>query len=104
MKQVKSHRPIKLNIDYSSREELQEFALNSEFNQFILENTLEPLKYAINKNKTQCILFVVGDGDYKVIVKKNQYKTILDRAIEYFENKEDYNKCNELVKLKEKIK
>ncbi len=104
MKQVKSHRPIKLDIDYSSREDLQEFASNTEFNQFILENTFEPLKYAINKNKTQCILFEVGGGDYKVVVKKPQYKTILDKIIEHFENKEDYDKCSELVKLKEKIK
>jgi len=104
MKQVKSHRPIKLDISYSSREELQEFASNTEFNQFILENTLESLKYAINKNKTQCALFEVGDNDYKVVVKKPEYKTILDKVIKYFEDKEDYIKCDELVKLKEKIK
>jgi hypothetical protein len=49
-------------------------------------------------------LFEVGGGDYKVVVKKSQYKTILDKIIEHFESKEDYDKCSELVKLKEKIK
>jgi hypothetical protein len=46
----------------------------------------------------------VGDFNYKVIVKKDEYKTLIDKILSHYEKKEDYDMCIELVKLKEKIK
>jgi hypothetical protein len=96
--------PIKLNFEYSCKEDLEEMIENSKLNQFLIENIFEPLKQAIVKNKAKCVLYEVGDFNYKVIVKKDEYKTLIDKILSHYEKKEDYDMCIELVKLKEKIK
>lgn len=101
--ETKPQIPLRLEIKYESKEDLEEFASSGEFSTLILEKGLLALKGAIRKNKSECILFEIVNFDFKVVVKKPHYKTLLNRAISYYEHLEDYTMCQELTKLKSRL-
>ena len=95
--------PLKLDIQYEEKEELDNFAMDENFHRLITENTFAALKQAIRKNKSECILFDVINFDLKVKVKKANYKKLLDQLLKYYEGIEDYTTCSELIKLKARL-
>ena len=95
--------PLKMEINYDSIEELDEFVHNGEFRILLLENSLAALKQSIRKNKSECVLFDVTNLNLKVIIKKSNYKNLLNQILKYYEQIEDYQMCSEIVKLKHRL-
>jgi hypothetical protein len=95
--------PLKMEINYDSKEELDEFVHNGEFRILLLENSLAALKQSIRKNKSECILFDVTNLNLKVIIKKSNYKNLLNQILKHYEQIEDYPMCSEIVKLKHRL-
>jgi hypothetical protein len=69
----------------------------------LLENSLAALKQSIRKNKSECVLFDVTNLNLKVIIKKSNYKNLLNQILKYYEQIEDYQMCSEIVKLKHRL-
>jgi len=101
--QSKPSIPLKLEVKYDETEDLLDLATDEEFSTFILENAIIALKQAIRKNKSECVLFELVNYDFKVLIKKPKYKSLLNAAIKHYEKLEDYTKCSELVNLKSRL-
>lgn len=94
---------LKLDIKLPEHPLDENLVLPEDYCQLLLENALGLLKESINKKKKKCILFEIINYDYKVVVKQNQFINILNKGIEYYEKIEDFEKCSELNKLKNKL-
>jgi len=95
--------PLKLDIKYNDPEDLENLVLSEEFCDLVIENALAALKQAIRKNKSECVLFDLVTYNFKVKLPKSQYKLLLDEIIKYYEVREDYVKCKELLTLKSRL-
>jgi len=95
--------PLDLEIKYEDPEELFELAKQPEFITFMFENAIAAIKQAIRKNKSECVIFSIQNYNVRVAIKKEHYKTFLNRAIKHYEALEEYSKCSELVTLKSRL-
>jgi len=100
---VKLEFPLQVEIKYDDAEELMELASQNEFVTFMFKNAIAAIKQAIRKNKSECVMFSIENYNLKVVVKKEHYKTFLNKAIKHYEALEDYTQCSELVNLKSRL-
>lgn len=95
--------PLKINLLYEDSTELEALKLSDEFLELTFKGAVAALKQAIRKNKSECILFEIINLESKIKIKKDQYKSLLNKCIEYYEKLEDYTTCQELVELKQRF-
>jgi len=100
---VKLEFPLQVEIKYDDTEELMELASQNEFVTFMFGNAIAAIKQAIRKNKSECVIFDISNYNLKVSIKKEYYKTFLNKAIKHYETLEDYAQCSELVTLKSRL-
>jgi hypothetical protein len=74
-----------------------------EIKQIILEETVYAIKYGIEKNKNSITLFEVAHTDCYLELKKENWKSTLEKALEYFLEKEEYDNCAEARDLINKL-
>ena len=95
--------PLEVEIKYEDPEELLELAEQEKFVTFMFKNAIAAVKQAIRKNKSECVIFSIKNYNVKVAIKKEHYKTFINKAIKHYEKLEDYTKCSELVTLKSRL-
>jgi len=100
---VKLEFPLQVEIKYEDTEELMLLATQDEFVTFMFKNAIAAIKQSIRKNKSECVIFDILNYNLKVAIKKEHYKTFLNKAIKYYEALEDYAQCSELVTLKSRL-
>lgn len=61
----------------------------------IIEETVLAIKEGIKKKKKSIPIFEIAGSNYYVEIEKNNWKSSLENAIEYYVELEDYNKCIE---------
>lgn len=66
-----------------------------EVKEVVIEETIVAIKEGIKKKKKSISLFEIAGSDYYVELEKDKWKLSLENAIEYYLEKEDYNKCIE---------
>ena len=69
----------------------------------VIEETVYAIKYGIEKNKTTIPLFEVAHSDYYIDLAKKEWKPTLEHAIEYYIEKEEYDRCAEVRDLIKKL-
>jgi hypothetical protein len=69
----------------------------------VIEEVIVAIKEAIKTKKTSISLFEVANSGYYIELKKEQFKSSLESALEYFIEKEEYNRCAECRDLINKI-
>ena len=80
-----------------------DYASQDAFVTFMFKNAIAPIKQAIRKNNSECVIFDILNYNLKVAIKKEHYKTFLNKAIKHYEILEDYTQCSELVTLKSRL-
>jgi len=74
-----------------------------EIKKVVLEEAIYAIKEGIIKNKPSISLFEVAYSDYYIDLKKDKWKLILEKALEYYIKEEEYNKCAETRDLINKL-
>ena len=100
---VKLEFPLQVEIKYDETEELMLLASQDEFVTFMFKNAIAAIKQAIRKNKSECVIYSIQNYNVTVAIKKEHYKTFLNKAIKHYEVLEDYAQCSELVNLKSRL-
>jgi hypothetical protein len=83
--------------DYSQLMEIPEVQ------KVVIEETVYAIKDGMAKNKKIISLFEVANTNCYIDLEKNKWKSTLEHTIEYFVEKEDYNKCIEIRNLIDKL-
>jgi len=80
---------IKVNIPYD------EFIAIPEVREVIIGEVFIAIKEGIKGKKKSISLFEVANSNYYIDLDKQQWKSSLEKALEFFVEKEDYVKCIE---------
>lgn len=76
---------------------------NPEIVQVVIDETVVAIKEGINKNKNSISLFEVANSEYYIELRKDKWKSSLENALEYYLEKEEYDKCIECRDLINKL-
>ena len=74
-----------------------------EVKEVVIEEVIVAVREAIKRKKSSIELFEVANSDYYLELKKDQFKTSLETALEYFVEKEEYDRCIECRDLINKL-
>ena len=74
-----------------------------EVKEVVIEEVIIAVKDAIRRKKSSIELFEVANSDYYLELKKDQFKLSLETALEYFVEKEEYDRCIECRDLINKL-
>lgn len=101
-REMKRKIPVfKVNIesgaDYSQLTEMPEVR------KVVIEETVYAIKEGIDKNKKLISLFEIANTNCYIDLEKDKWKTTLEKAMGYFTELEDYDKCIETRDLINKL-
>jgi hypothetical protein len=65
----------------------------------VMSELVDAIKDGIKRRRRNISLFVINDSNYIVGLDKKEWKPSLQSALKYYEIKEEYNKCSEIVNL-----
>lgn len=71
--------------------------------QVVIDETVVAIKEGIAKKKKSINLFEVTNSEYYIELKKEQWKSSLEKALEYYLEKEEYERCAECRDLINKL-
>ena len=103
MKNKKEREILSIEILYDDKEELNELISSEDFNRLMFEEAIATIKNALSKKRETARMFYIPNLDCSVLLEKRNFKLVLDNAIKFYEQQEEYDKCAKLVTLKKKI-
>jgi|SRR6056300_285494 len=99
--------PIYLEILFEDPEDLNqdlgEMFNSSDFKEKLKTELFDRLKMAIEEKRTKLVLFRLTYYGIDLSVKRSQYKKLLNKVLEIYQEEEDYLKCVEIKNLIEQI-
>lgn len=72
---------------------------NPQVREVVMNELVDAVKDGIKRRRANISLFVINDSNYIVSLDKKQWKPSLQSALQHYEEKEEYSKCSEIVKL-----
>jgi len=99
----KEREVLSIQIEYDYAEELEELVGSEDFTQLILDEAISTIEYALDKERKSARVCYIPNLESSVVIEKRNFPKILSTAINFYEGQEDYTKCAELVKLKNKV-
>ena len=99
----KEREILTLEILYGHKEELDELLGSQDFHKLLIDESVKVIEESVKKKQKEVKLFLISNLDCFVILEKSNFPKILNKAIEFYEGEEDYDKCVELVKLKKMV-
>ena len=103
MKNKKEREILSIEILYDDKEELNELISSEDFNRLMFEEAIATIKNALNKQREVARMFYIPNLDCSVLLEQRNFKTVIDNAIKFYEQQEEYDECAKLVTLKKKI-
>ena len=100
---MKKKEILSLEILYDHKEELDTLLEDEDFHQLILDEAVKVIDEAITQNEPSVRLAYISNLESSIFIQKSNFKKVINKALSFYEKKEDYTKCSELVKLKNKI-
>lgn len=74
-----------------------------EVKEVVIEEVIVAIKDAVKRKKSNIELFEVANSGYYLQLNKDKFKPSLEKAIEYFVEKEEYDRCIEVRDLINKL-
>jgi hypothetical protein len=94
---------LSLEILYDYKEELDVLLDDEDFHQVILDEALKVITEAIEEETKEARIAYISNLSSSLLVHKDNFKEVLNTILKFYEKKEDYAKCSEIVKLKSKL-
>jgi len=99
----KEREILSLEILYDHKEELNELVESKDFHQLLLDEAVKVIEESLTKEINEVKLYSITNLDCFLILQRSNFSKVISKAIKLYEAEEDYDKCAELVKLKEKV-
>jgi hypothetical protein len=74
-----------------------------EVKEVVIEEVIVAIREAVKRKKSSIELFEVANSDYYLQLNKDKFKPSLETALEYFLEKEEYDRCIECRDLINKL-
>ena len=103
MKSKKERDILSIEILYDYKEELDELLDSDDFSRLMFQEAIATIENALTKKREVARMFYIPNIDCSVMLEQRNFKLVLDNAIKFYEQQQEYDKCAELVTLKNKI-
>ena len=100
---TKKREVTNIELSYRNREDIINLASKKEFVDFVLKDSLKAIDDAIENNLDKVELFNILNLSLIIKLEKSNFKSVLERIMQYYVDKEDYDKCIEIQSLIKKI-
>lgn len=103
MKNKKEREILSIEILYDYKEELDELVDSEDFNRLMFEEAVATIENALDKKRETARVFYIPNLDCSVILEQRNFTKVLDTAIKFYEQQEEYDQCAKLVTLKKRV-
>lgn len=94
---------LQFNIAPGGEPDFSAIAKNDIVRDLVYSNTFVGIREAVKKRaKNAKVIEIDSSGQY-ITIEKEDFKTALDNTLLYYEQREDYETCAEIVELKNKL-
>lgn len=101
MEKNRPPRAVFENIDLLKAQDIQ---TSEVLKDLLKKETHKAIEYALENKKTFASIFEINDSNCYIELHKNQWVQALETCILFYIEEEDYESCNKITKLIEKIK
>ena len=103
MVKKKERDVLSIEIRYDETEELDALIKSNDFHKLLLDEAITTIEHALTKKRKSARVCYVPNLECSVVLEERNFSKVLDTAIKFFEQQENYSKCAKLVKLKEEV-
>ena len=103
MKNKKEREILSIEILYDDKEELNELLDSDDFSRLMFQEAIATIENALTKKREVARMFYIPNIDCSVMLEQRNFKLVLDNAIKFYEQQEEYDECAKLVRLKEQV-
>jgi hypothetical protein len=89
---------FKLSLIYNNKEDLEHLKKNEEFHSCVIEACYDSLQ-KLEQTSTKLDLILIPNLDMKMCIEKEHIPKLVEKIIQYFTKKEEFEKCEKLYKL-----
>jgi hypothetical protein len=103
MKENKNTEPLNLELFFDDESDLEILIETKEFHDLLFNEVIRALKLAIENKENKATILFLTNLKSALIVNKENFAPLIDNVILHFERLENYEKCNELIELKNRL-
>lgn len=103
MAKKKERDVLSIEITYDEPGELMALVENEEISKVLIDEAIDTIEHALVKKRKSARVCYVPNLECSVVLEQRNFIKVLDNAIKFYEHQENYNKCAELVNLKERV-
>jgi len=103
MNKDKEREVTPIEITYNTKKDLDELASSDQFKSFILKRTLEEIEFALENNLEKIEIFNIFNLSLIIELERKNFKSVLDKVMDSYVKDEDFEKCNQIKKLIDKL-
>ena len=103
MNKDKEREVTPIEITYNTKKDLDELASSDQFKSFILKRTLEEIEFALENDLEKIEIFNIFNLSLIIELERKNFKSVLDKVMDSYVKDEDFEKCNQIKKLIDKI-
>jgi hypothetical protein len=100
-KQTKPRLPKIIRFSIDNKEDFQRLISSDKFMDTLYTEAVNSIEDGIKNNLDIIQLFKIADFNSIVSIKKQDINEVLDKAIEFYASKEDYDLCQIVKNLKQ---
>ena len=103
MKKAQSKKLLNVEIIYEDAEDLQQLEENQPFNDLILKDAFDVVERAAKTKKKSVPLINIPNLGLEVSIERHNFKPILQKALNYYTEQEQYERCADVAQLIESL-
>ena len=103
MDKDKEREVTPIEITYNTKKDLDELASSDQFKSFILKRTLEEIEFALENNLEKIEIFNIFNLSLIIELERKNFKSVLDKVMDSYIKDENFEKCNQIKKLINKL-
>jgi hypothetical protein len=99
MKKAQQRKLLNVEIVYEDAEDLQQLENSPQFNNLILKDAFDVVERAAKTKKKSVPVVAIPNLGLEVSIERHNFKPILQKALDYYTNEEQYERCADLAQL-----
>jgi len=102
-KEKQVYIPLDMALHFNNLDELDQLNTDQKFRELVYEEVIKAMEFVSVNKDIKIDLFNISNLDIMISLSKKNYIKVIDNMIKYYTKKENYTKCGELTKLKQKL-
>lgn len=103
MKKAQRRKLLNVEIIYEDAEDLQQLEDNQPFNDLILKDAFDIVEKAAKTKKKSVPVVAIPNLGLEVSIERHNFKPILQKALDYYTQQEQYERCADVAQLIESL-